>query len=242
LIAPLFETMPSDHEAQRLAQVYNGYRQSASVQARWDIHNPGNYAILRERQATIRRLLGARGWLPLAGRAILEVGCGSGKELASMRGLGAQPADLLGVDLLPERIAEARQQYPELNFRAANAEALDFPNSAFDLVLIFTVFSSILDRTMATNVAGEIRRVLQPGGGVLWYDFRFDNPRNPHVRGMTRATIAALFPGFDLNLQTVTLLPPLARRLGRATTALYPLLAYIPLLRTHYLGLFVKHP
>ena len=168
------------------------------------------------------------------------MGCGSGKVLASLLALGAQPENLCGVDLLPDRIAEAQQRYPALQFQCANAEHLDFPDDHFDLVLLFTVFSSILDGQMARNVAHEVSRVLRPSGAVLWYDFRYNNPRNPNVRGITLARIHHLFPELEMHLRTITLLPPLARRLGRLTPMLYPLLAAIPPLRTHYLGLLVK--
>ena len=90
---------------------------------------------------------------------------------------------------------------------------------------------------MARNVAAELVRVLKPGGGILWYDFRVNNPRNPHVCGQTIAHIRHLFPQLQTDLRTVTLLPPLARRLGRTTGALYPVLARLPWLRTHYIGL-----
>jgi hypothetical protein len=82
--------------------------------------------------------------------------------------------------------------------------------------------------------------VLRPGGAVLWYDFRYGNPRNPNVRGLRRAEIAALFPGFDERLELVTLMPQLARRLGRITSVAYPALARLRPLRTHYVGLLIK--
>ena len=232
--------MPSDHEVQRLAQVYRTYRESHAIQAQWDESNPGNHAILRERQRGIRRLLSTHGFLPLTGRRVLEVGCGSGKVLASLLELGAQPENLYGMDLLPERIAEAQQHYPDLSFQCANAEQLEFPETSFDLVLLFAVFSSILNEQMSCNVAYEVSRVLRPGGAVLWYDFRYDNPRNSNVRGMNKRDIETLFLDFHMRLHTITLLPLLARRLGRLTLVLYPALASVPPLRTHYLGLLVK--
>jgi ubiquinone/menaquinone biosynthesis C-methylase UbiE len=121
-----------------------------------------------------------------------------------------------------------------------NAEQLHFEDATFDLVLLFTVFSSILDGRMACNVASEVCRVLKPGGAVVWYDFRYNSPANRNVRRITRATIQAIFPDFDLHLRTVTVLPPLARRLGRLTPTLYTIFASIPILRTHYLGLLWK--
>ena len=93
---------------------------------------------------------------------------------------------------------------------------------------------------MAYNVAGEVHRVLKSGGAVVWYDFRYKNPWNPHTRPMPKQRIRQFFPDFEIHLHTVTLLPPLARRLGRLTPVLYPQLSAIPPLRTHHLGLLVK--
>ncbi len=232
--------MPTHHEITRLERVYRSYRESPAVQAQWDEANPGNQAILFERQNGIRKLLDTHGFLPLRNRKVLDVGCGTGKVLGSLLGFGAKPENLYGVDLLPDRIAEAQKSYPDLHFRCGNAESLEFQDAGFDLVLVFTVFSSILDQQMACNVAREVARVVRSGGGVLWYDFRYKNPRNPNVRGVTKRHIEILFPDFLIYLNSTTLFPPIARHLGRLTAKVYPLLAAIPLLRTHYLGLLVK--
>ena len=229
----------SESEVGRIQRVYTGYR-DPGVRARWSQDNPGNRSIARERDALLAAMLGEERFLPLGGRRVLDVGCGSGGILASYLALGAKPEHLVGVDLLPDRLAAARGAHPALTFREANAEALPFDAASFDLVILFTVLTSILDRTMAANVAAEVRRVLTPGGAVVWYDFRVDNPRNPHVRGVGRRRIAELFPGFRLRLRSTSVLPPLARRLGRATPWLYPTLAAVPALRTHYTGLLVK--
>lgn len=232
--------MRSEQEVQRLTQVYQTYQTSATVQAQWTEHNRGNRAIIQERSRYLQGLLQTQGYWPLTQRRLLDIGCGAGRILGNFLAWGAQPHNLYGVDLLPDRIAAAQQAFPDLHFQQANAERIEFPASTFDLVLLFTVFTSILDLQMAHNVAAEVQRVLKPGGAVIWYDFRYNNPYNPHVRGMTRAKIQQLFPEFTLHLRTVTLLPPLARRLGALTPLFYPLLTRLPLLRTHYLGLLVK--
>ena len=232
--------MPTDGEVRRLEHVYKEYRERADIQAQWSYNNPGNQAILHERERHIAHVLGAGGLLPLRGRQVLDIGCGSGGVLASMIEYGAQLENLHGIDLLPERIEEARGYYPGIDFQAMNAESLSFPDAYFDLVMLFTVFSSILDRDMAQNVSAEVQRVLKTNGVVLWYDFRFNNPYNPHVHGMTQQAVRQLFPGFTLDLHKVTLLPPLARRLGWMTRPLYRFLALSPLLKTHYIGLLTK--
>lgn len=228
-----------DEEIQRIIKVYQTYEDEV-VQKRWSLDNPGNKAILIERQRAMQEILKTYGFWPLNGFRILDVGCGRGDVLASLQQWGAKPKNLYGVDLLQDRIEEAKRRYPDLNFLCANAEHLEFPDGSFDLVLLFTVFSSILDDAVAQNIAREVARVLRPNGAVLWYDFRYNNPWNPNVRGMTKRHIHQFFPGFEVHLRTITLLPPLARRLGRLTPVLYPFLAAIPVLRTHYLALLVK--
>ena len=58
---------------------------------------------------------------------------------------------------------------------------LDFRTDSFDFVFQSTVFTSILDSEVRKEVAGEMLRVLKPGGVILWYDFHVNNPRNPDV-------------------------------------------------------------
>jgi SAM-dependent methyltransferase len=229
--------MHGHREIDRIADVYRGYARENAHATRWAVDNPGNRAIVAERRRAIAALLPRP---RLATARVLEIGCGDGEVLAELVALGARPDRILGVDLLADEIARARARHPEIRFAVANGEALDGPDGAFDLVVLFTVFTSILDDDMSARVAAEVDRVLAPGGAVLWYDFRVDNPRNRHVRGVGRLRIRRLFPGYAPHLRSVTVLPPLARRLGPTTPWLYPLLARVPALRTHWLGLVRK--
>jgi len=221
------------NEADRIARAYKDLE--ASGPDRWSPANPGNQAILAERRRRTRLLLGS-----VAGRRVLEVGSGRGGELAWLMELGAEPAQLTGVDLLEDRVAAARVAHPGLDFRVGNAEHLEFEDASFDLVMAITVFSSILEPAMADRVAAEIVRVLKPGGALLWYDFRYDNPSNRDVRGVSAAEVRRLFPTLQGRLSGLTLLPPLARRLGPLTPAAYPLLSKVPPLQSHLLGLLKK--
>ena len=232
--------MSTEQEVERLQQVYRGYREQGLGQTQWAESNPGNAAIACARDARLRAALEASGFFPLAGKRILDVGCGGGGILSGCQNWGARPENLFGVDLMASRVEDARRDHPGMHFQTANAEQLPFQSGYFDLVLLYTVFTSVLDDRMAANMAAEVARVLKPGGAVVWYDFRFNNPRNSNVRGLGHDAIARLFPGFTLKLSTVTLLPPLARRMGPLTGVLYPMLVALPFLRTHYAGLLCK--
>lgn len=227
-------------EVDRLKEVYWEYSQRGWRKTKWAVTNRGNQAIRQERERKLKQLLQRGGFLPLGRRRILDVGCGTGETLAGFRAWGARPENLFGVDLLSDRICRAKENFPEMNFQEANAETLSFANAFFDLVTVFTVFTSILDPQMTRNLSREINRVLRSGGAVLWYDFRMNNPFNPHVRGISRKGIRKLFPGLHSRMVTITLIPPLARRWGCLTDLLYPCFASLPFLRSHYLGVLVK--
>lgn len=227
-------------ESERLKRVYAEYDASNDIQDRRNMTNRGNHQIQQEQKTQFRQSIAQHYGIIQKEDMILDVGCGSGNNLASLIPLGADPSNLYGIDLLPQRIETAKRNHPAINFEIGNAERLQFPDNTFDLLLICTVFSSILDREMTVNLAREVDRVLRPSGSILWYDFRYKNPKNSHTRPMLKNEIAQLFPKYVINLKSTTLLPPLARRLGQLTTLLYPVLSLIPLLRTHYVGLLQK--
>jgi len=232
--------MPHDSEIERLTDVYRGYATDGRVAERQSLANRGNRMLLHERWATITHLLKSVGWVPLGDRRILDAGCGGGGELARLVNLGANPKRCCGVDLMSDRIDEARRRYPLVDFRVGNVEKLDFPEAEFDLVFISMVLSSILDDSLRRAIANEVVRVLKPGGAILWYDFRYPSPTNRHVRPVSRRELGTLFPGLSGSLRSITLMPPLARRLGPTTRIAYPLAASIPALRSHLVGLLVK--
>ena len=64
------------------------------------------------------------------------------------------------------------------------------------------------------------------------YDMRRRSPGNPNVHPVSAEDIRRWFPRAPMRMTTITLAPPIARRLGR-TPWLYGPLSRIPLLRTH---------
>ena len=177
----------------------------------------------------------------LESQSVFEVGCGKGFWLRQFIQWGARPENLFGIDLLEEKIEEGKGLCPAgVNLQWGDASKLEFQDNSFDLVLQFTVFTSILDLQMKKKVATQMIRVLKPGGSILWYDYFVSNPSNPDVRGVTRKEISQLFPGLSIFLKRITLAPPLGRAIGPISPSLYRLLSTFKPLCTHYLGLFRK--
>lgn len=197
---------------------------------------PGNLFLLQEGERVWTELLRRNGFLPLEGRRVLDVGSGSGKLLVRMSLLGARPEDLAGVDLLEHEVERARTLAPQIDFRVGDATELPFEDASFDLVTTFTTFSSMRADETRKAAAAEIRRVLRPRGGVLWYDF-WVNPRNPEVQALGMKDIEGLFPGAEIDAKRVTLAPPIARRVARVSWLACSFLDAFPFLRTHWLAL-----
>jgi SAM-dependent methyltransferase len=203
--------------------------------------SPGHVFQVQDRERQVLRLLARQGITDLGAMDLLEVGCGSGAWLRQLVRWGAAPERLAGVDLRPEAVNTARRLAPAgVRVECGNATGLPFQDESFDLVLQAVAFSSVTDGGMRRAMAAEMLRVLRREGVVLWYDFRFDNPRNPHVRGVGKREIHALFPGCGVHLQRITLAPPLVRTVARRSWLAAYLLARIPFLRTHYLGVLRK--
>ncbi len=191
-------------------------------------------------RAYIRALV-EHGTFPLENRAIVDVGCGEGARLVDFLQWGAGAAQLAGIELDERRAQAARDALPGADIRTGDACHLPWPDAAFDIVSQATLFTSILALAMKQKVAAEMLRVVKPQGLILWYDFRYNNPRNSNVRGIGAAEIRGLFPGRQVELRKVTLAPPLARTLVPISWMAALALEKIPLLRTHYLGV-VRSP
>lgn len=221
----------AEHERIRAAYAY--YDASKAEQRKREDANPGNRLNAAGRWAALRQAITGL-HLP-ACAAILDMGCGAGGDLRAIaRDFGHLRPSLHGVDLLPCRIAQARDLLPQAVLRVSGGDQLGYPDRSFDLVLACTVFSSVLDVSLAREVAAEMTRVAR--GTIVCYDMRYPNPRNPHTRPIRRADLRDLFPGARIGLTTVTLLPPLARGLGPLAGPGYRPLHAVRLLRSHYLA------
>ncbi|WP_240902860.1 class I SAM-dependent methyltransferase [Caulobacter sp. SLTY] len=91
----------------------------------------------------------------------LDVGCGEGRFCRMLR---AEGIDAIGIDPTAALLDTARRLDPEGDYRPGRAEALDFPDASFDLVVSYLTLIDIPD---AEAAIGEMTRVLKPGGRLL---------------------------------------------------------------------------
>jgi len=95
---------------------------------------------------------------------VLEIGVGHGSYASVLRGYG----DYVGVDIDPASVEEARQRFPDLDFRVADITSPDFVALANERMVRTIVCLNVIehiedDGKAVTNLA----RALQPGGHLL---------------------------------------------------------------------------
>jgi SAM-dependent methyltransferase len=208
---------------------------------RYSMLQPDVWQTVHERQRAMLQLFARLGWHDLSRRSVVEVGCGAGGNLLELLRFGFRPEHLAGVELLPERFALARKLLPAaVTLWQGDAALVDLNGARPDVVLQSTVFSSLLDAGFQQRLAERMWSWVAPGGGVLWYDFTVDNPRNADVRGVPLKRVKALFQRGTVWHRRITLAPPLARALCRVHPSLYPLFNALPPLRTHLLAWIEK--
>ncbi len=206
-----------------------------NFEGRYSLLNPDIYLKFQERERKIIRLLNKTGYTNLREIKVLEVGCGTGTNLLELIVLGFSPNNLWGIDLIDERITEAKSRLSN-SVKLITGDALEIEiEEKFDIIYLSTVYSSILDNNFQIRLALKIWEWLKPGGGILWYDFIYNNPQNPDVRGIKFATIKKLFPNSKIIRYKITLAPPIAREVVKISKHFYTMLNIILPLRTHLL-------
>ncbi len=206
----------------------------------YSLEHSGNLFIYLDRVRKVIEALKRELFSPLAGKEILEIGYGTGDWIVDFARWGAESKKLHGVELDEVRAQKAQKRIPSADLRVGEASKLPWPDNYFDLVLQSTVFTSILNDSFKRAIAKEMLRVLKPEGFILWYDFRFNNPNNPNVRGIEMNEIRSLFPDCHFQFQKITLAPPIARWLAPYSWLACYLLEKISFLRTHYLVVIKK--
>ncbi|GAB4367472.1 MAG: class I SAM-dependent methyltransferase [Calditrichia bacterium] len=164
---------------------------------------------------------------------LMEIGAGTGGNLLFFYRIGIPWKNIWANELLEERAAVIRKDFPAVHLHVGNALDLPFENF-FDVTFQSTVFTSILDTQFKKNLAVKMLDMVNPGGMVLWYDFVYDNPKNKEVKGIPRREIKELFSDAGkIKFYSVTLAPPIGRLVGKWYNVINTL---FPFLKTHVIA------
>jgi ubiquinone/menaquinone biosynthesis C-methylase UbiE len=101
--------------------------------------------------------------LPPSDRGVkaLDVGCGTGHQMALLRARGFEVA---GIDGSEPMLEHARLNNPGCDLRRGDVSSLPFPDGAFDLVMSIEVLRYLPNPGSCVR---EMARVLRPGGECL---------------------------------------------------------------------------
>jgi ubiquinone/menaquinone biosynthesis C-methylase UbiE len=220
---PHAEAVSQAAERARVEGVYAGYASDPRKQRAWSAANAGNQAIRAELVAAVRPVLPDDGLL-------LDVGCGGGWWLAALAAHDIADARLAGVELQAARAQAAARRVPGADVRAGDAVALPFGDGSVAAVTLLTVLSSLGSDGLRRQALREARRVAAPGSPIVVWEPRVPTGNRATARVPLRLLRDEL--GDDVRVRSITLLPPLARRVSAPA---YRALARVPLLRTHRL-------
>ncbi|MGD8396779.1 MAG: class I SAM-dependent methyltransferase [Candidatus Eiseniibacteriota bacterium] len=139
-------------------------------------------------EALVASHLGPSG--DLAGRAVLDVGCGLGGKSVAYGVAGAR--SIAGIDLAIDN-AHACQRFAadgdarascRLDFVAADAARLPFADASFDTVVANDVMEHLAEPAASL---GEMARVTRPGGAVWLFFTPYYSPLGSHLYDYIRA-------------------------------------------------------
>lgn len=164
----------------------------------------------RDIEATIDRWLDA---YASGARRVLDLGCGTGANLARLIRLGRDDLSYTGVDFSDDMLSVARRRFgmqPGVCFLRMDVEDFEFPDPPFDLILSTYAVShlkspaEVLHRALATVAPGgsmvladftEPARAMRPLVRPLELWFRFQCIRNPTSAAFRDWREKAIFRG-----------------------------------------------
>jgi SAM-dependent methyltransferase len=117
--------------------------------------------------AEARDLLALLARVGVSPRSWLDVGCGTGRHLAALRGHGIA---VEGVDRSAEMVAAARRAHPGIAFQVGEASDFRLLGSRDVVSLLFHTFSYLCEDTAIDAALRNAAAHLAPGGALL-FDF-----------------------------------------------------------------------
>jgi ubiquinone/menaquinone biosynthesis C-methylase UbiE len=117
---------------------------------------------------------------PVAGRheAILDLGCGTGVVARAIAKRSEFKGRITAIDIsaylidLAERLAADEGVIDSIDFRTGDAHSIDEAQGQFDMVIMHTLLSHVVDPAV---VLQEAQRLLSPEGRIIVFDGDFDS-------------------------------------------------------------------
>jgi 2-polyprenyl-3-methyl-5-hydroxy-6-metoxy-1,4-benzoquinol methylase len=141
----------------------------------------------------------------VAGKRVLEVGCGEGYGTAL---LATSAADVVGIDYDALTVVHAAARYRQASFIRGNLAALPVASETVDAVATLQVIEHVWNHR---EFLSECRRVLRPGGLLLvttpnrlTFSPSLEAPVNPfHTKEFTAAELRELLTASGLDIAQV---------------------------------------
>ena len=132
-------------------------------------------------------------WHKLAGQAVLDFGCGIGRASRAMAARGAQ---VIGLDVSPAMIAEARRRSGGPRYVVGSGRGLDgFAGSSLDLMLAADSFPYLVASDLLETHIAEAARVLRPAGSLVVFNWSY---RGDVAADAAEAARLAASHGFEI--------------------------------------------
>ncbi len=135
------------------------------------------------------------GLISKKGSRVLDIGCGAGSNTVFISGAGY---NVIGLDFaalaLKHSVKLAEDNSFEIPFTAADAAALPFRASVFDLIIDLGCFHCMAEERRGDYIE-EVSRVIRPGGLIQLTCFNKKGEPPEVASGFDEADIEALFSG-----------------------------------------------
>jgi SAM-dependent methyltransferase len=227
-VAPVWRRWRGVTQEQQQRQRYERYYRAAGSDRNGLLTNAGTRFQVLALEFSIMSALSLID-LDSSTATLLDVGCGSAAGFYHYLRLGLRQANMTGIEVRSSHVTEARAAYPNANIVHGDASAMEFEDSAFDVVAESTMFATLTADDQRDKIAREMLRVCRPGGYIVLVDWRTPRPGKKDYKALTRRDVQRMFSvGCATELVARVhgaLIPPLGRLLSRHAWPLYFLVA-----------------